>query len=150
MQRGESPLRSEIPQAPTGQSGPAPPPAVVASERMYRRDQYVEPNPEPSRPRDVIAPPQCQVPQTWIGQGQTAHAQQAPPMNPVQHSPFNNSFNSPLPTQYRRQQQLLHQQGMHQQFQSMHSMSPRHNYAGLPPQFKSGECDTGKMGNQEP
>ena len=38
---------------------------------------------------------------------------------------------------------------MQQQFQSMHGMPPRHNYAGVPPQFNSGEGDKGKMGNQE-
>ena len=142
MQRGGSPLRSEIPQAPTGA---APPPAVVESQRMYCVDQYVE----PSRRAEAMAPPQCQVPQTWLPQGQTASAHQAPPMNTVQQSPFNNSFNSPLPTQCERQQQLVHHQNMQQQFQSMHGMPPRHNYAGVPPQFNSGEGDKGKMGNQE-
>ena len=71
-------------------------------------------------------------------------------MNIVQQSPFNNSFNSPLPTQCLRQQQLLHQQGMQQQQQqSMHNMPPRHNWAGLPPQLTSGDSNKGKMGDQE-
>ena len=98
VQRGGSPLRSEILQAP-GPSGAAPPEAVVESQRMYCRDPYVEPSHEPSRTRDAMAPPQCQVPQTWLTQGPTAPAQQAPPIIPVQQSPFNSSFNSPLPTQ---------------------------------------------------
>ena len=71
VNHGGSPLRAQAPEAP---AGAAPPPAVVeSSQRFYCRDPYVEPARE-------LAPPQCQVPQTWLPTHTAPTAHQAPSM----------------------------------------------------------------------